>query len=109
VLLLGFGTVSGNGFCFITPLRAEPITREIPLQCRLGNGPWQDCRMRVEQVGSHWWLQVGPQTLEFRHDGRGSVTMQAASSGWRAVESRWEEDTSLCWDGVCARGEIPLD
>lgn len=104
LVLLGIGNAIAAA-----PLRAEPAPLLIPLQCRLGNGPWQDCQMRVEQVGSHWWLLVGPQTLEFLHDGRGSVTMQENSSGWRAVSSRWQEDTSLCWDGVCARGEIPLD
>jgi hypothetical protein len=25
------------------------------------------------------------------------------------VNSRWIESSSLCWDGVCARGDIPLD
>jgi len=25
------------------------------------------------------------------------------------VESRWAADTSLCWDGICALGPIPLD
>jgi hypothetical protein len=25
------------------------------------------------------------------------------------VSSRWEDRNSLCWDGVCARGDIPLD
>jgi hypothetical protein len=104
LLLLGLG--SGIG---AWPLRAEPTPRLIPLQCRLGGGPWRSCQMRVEEVGSHWWLLVGQQVLEFRHDGRGSVTMQEASGGWRAVNSRWEEETSLCWDGVCARGDIPLD
>jgi hypothetical protein len=81
----------------------------IPLQCRLGTGLWQDCRMQVEEMGGHWWLLIGSQRVEFRHDGRGSVTMQQDNSGWRAVSSRWQEDTSLCWDGVCAKGEIPLD
>jgi hypothetical protein len=65
--------------------------------------------MEVRQVGAHWFLQVGDQRLEFRHDGSGTVRMQRQSSGWRAVDSRWQEDTSLCWDGVCARGDIPLD
>jgi hypothetical protein len=82
----------------------------IPLECRLGDGPWQACQMRVEQVGGHWWLLIGERQLEFRHDGSGIVKMQAAqdSEGWRTVRSRWE-DTSLCWDGVCAKGDIPLD
>jgi hypothetical protein len=80
----------------------------IPLQCRLGDGPWQDCRMRVEEVGAHWILLVGGRQIEFRHDGSGTVTMREQGRV-RAVTSRWQEDRSLCWDGTCARGEIPLD
>ncbi|HYP04019.1 MAG TPA: hypothetical protein VER57_05660, partial [Cyanobium sp.] len=63
----------------------------------------------VQQVGSHWFLLVGEQRVEFRHDGTGAVRMQKNTGGWRPVSSRWNEDTSLCWDGVCARGDIPLD
>ena len=96
------------------PAAPEPSGTErslsIPLQCRLGNGTWQPCRMEVMAVGSHWTLQVGGQRLEFRHDGRGGVTMQQqGSGGWRSVSSRWEQPQDLCWDGVCARGAIPLD
>ena len=79
------------------------------LECRLQAGPWQRCRMEVEQLGSRWWLVVGDQRIEFRHDGRGSVTMQRQGGPWRPVTARWGEDTSLCWDGVCARGDLPLD
>ncbi|MFN5119379.1 MAG: hypothetical protein ACK5FE_02640 [Cyanobacteriota bacterium] len=94
------------------PVQAAPVL--IQLQCRLAAGPWQPCRMEVEQVGSHWWLLVGKRRIEFRHDGMGTVTMQGLPApgssfpGWRPVSSRWE-DTSLCWDGICARGPIPLD
>ena len=93
-------------------VQAAPVL--IQLQCRLAAGPWQPCRMEVEQVGGHWWLLVGKRRIEFRHDGKGTVTMQglpahgSSSQGWRRVSSRWE-DTSLCWDGICARGPIPLD
>lgn len=106
------------GALVTAPLRAEPQgaepsapqrTLSIPLQCRLGNGSWQPCRMEVMAVGSHWTLEVGGQRLEFRHDGRGGVTMQQGSGGWRSVSSRWEQPLDLCWDGVCARGPIPLD
>jgi hypothetical protein len=90
-------------------LQAQPLPAEISLECRLDQGPWQNCRMQVQDIGAHWFLLVGGQRIEFRHDGRGSVTMQKASGGWRPVSSRWQEDTSLCWDGVCARGDIPLD
>jgi hypothetical protein len=81
---------------------------EIPLECRLGAGPWQQCRMRVEEMGAHWFLLVGDRRIEFRHDGSGTVTMGEGGQS-RPVTSRWLEDRSLCWDGTCARGEIPLD
>ncbi len=86
----------------------SPEPAGIPLQCRLGEGPWQACRMRVEAVGAHWVLLVGERRIEFRHDGSGTVTMQEQGQV-RVVTSRWLEDHSLCWDGTCARGEIPLD
>ena len=86
---------------------AAPLS--IPLECRLGEGPWRHCSMQVEQIGIHWTLVVEGERYEFRHDGRGSVRMLSSGEGWRPVSSRWNEDTSLCWDGVCARGDIPLD
>jgi hypothetical protein len=81
---------------------------EIPVECRLGAGPWQPCRLRVEEVGAHWFLLVGDRRIEFRHDGSGTVTMGEGGQA-RPVTSRWLEDRSLCWDGTCARGDIPLD
>jgi hypothetical protein len=85
-----------------------PGADAIPLECRLGDGPWQRCQMRVEEVGAHWFLLVGDRQIEFRHDGSGTVTMGEGGQS-RPVTSRWLEDRSLCWDGTCARGEIPLD
>lgn len=79
------------------------------LQCRLGSGPWQPCRMEVEDVGLHWVLRIGPQRIEFRHNGDGAVRMQKGAGPWQPVTATWQPDTSLCWDGVCARGDIPLD
>lgn len=79
------------------------------LECRLQAGPWQRCRMEVEQLGSRWWLVVGDQRIGFRHDGRGSVRMQWEGGAWQPVTARWDKDTNLCWDGVCARGDLPLD
>lgn len=87
--------------------RAE--SPSIPLECRLGDGAWQPCRMQVVEIGSHWFLLVAGQRFEFRHDQRGGVSMQAGGGGWRSVSSRWEKAENLCWDGVCARGSIPLD
>ena len=86
-----------------------PTPQAIPLECRLEQGPWQTCRMEVVSIGSQWSLVVGGQRWEFRHDGRGSVTMRHGAGSWRPVSSRWEDSNSLCWDGVCARGDIPLD
>jgi hypothetical protein len=65
--------------------------------------------MEVVEIGSQWALVVDGQRWEFRHDGQGSVTMQHGGGPWRPVSSRWVERDSLCWDGVCARGAIPLD
>jgi len=81
----------------------------IPLECRLERGAWQPCRMEVIEIGSRWLLVVAGRRLEFRHDGRGGVSMQSDAGGWRSVSSRWEKPQNLCWDGVCARGAIPLD
>lgn len=91
------------------PLAAHPLPGLVPLQCRLANGPWQDCQMQVEQVGVHWFLLVGGQRIEFRHDGRGTVRMLQPSGDWQPVNSRWLENSNLCWDGICARGDLPLD
>ncbi len=92
-----------------TALQAHSLPGLVSLQCRLADGPWQDCHMQVEELGLHWFLLVGGQRIEFRHDGRGKVTMLKPSGGWQPVNSRWVETTDLCWDGVCARGDIPLD
>lgn len=88
------------------PLQAQPAG--IPLECRLEGGPWRACTMLVEQVGLHWWLVVDDVRYEFVHDGRGTMRLRNGGA-WRTVSSRWAEDTSLCWNGICARGEIPLD
>lgn len=79
------------------------------LQCRLAAGPWQPCRMEVQDIGLHWVLRIGEQRIEFRHSGDGSVRMQQGAGPWQPVTATWQPDTSLCWDGVCARGNLPLD
>lgn len=88
---------------------AEPQHPAVPLRCRLEGGPWQDCRMTVDRLGERWSLLVGSERLWFEHDGRGSVRMQRGNRDWRAVEAQWSADATLCWDGVCAKGDIPLD
>ncbi len=92
-----------------TALQAHSLPGLVALQCRVADGPWQECQMQVEELGLHWFLLVGGQRIEFRHDGRGRVTMLKPSGSWQPVNSRWVENTDLCWDGICARGDIPLD
>ncbi|MFN7898316.1 MAG: hypothetical protein ACK5N0_01435 [Synechococcaceae cyanobacterium] len=92
----------------LAPLRAAEQLR-VPLQCRLGQGPWRPCAMEVQKIGEEWQLVIGGRRIAFRHDQRGSLRMREPGSAWREVDSRWIESSSLCWDGVCARGDIPLD
>ena len=106
VLLAAVQLVAGQVARAAVP---TPTPQAIPLECRLEQGQWQACRMEVVAIGSKWALVVGAQRWEFRHDGRGIVTMKHGEGSWRPVSSRWEERNSLCWDGVCARGDIPLD
>jgi len=65
--------------------------------------------MTIVQLGEHWWLQVGQQRLEFRSDGRGSISLRGGRDAPRAVQPVWGTDQALCWDGVCAKGNLPLD
>ena len=88
---------------------APLIGQSIPLECRLAGGPWQPCTMTVLLLGQHWWLQVGSERLEFRSDGRGSVNLRSGTGAVRAVQPVWSSDQALCWDGVCAKGALPLD
>ena len=88
------------------PARAQ---QELPLECRLGDGAWRACTMTIARTGEHWWLQVGSRRLEFRSDGRGAITLSSGAGPGRSVVPAWQPDRALCWDGVCARGEFPLD
>lgn len=94
-------------------ITTAPVAQAEPqiagLQCRLGGGPWQPCRMEVQDVGLRWLLLIGDQRIEFRHSGDGAVRMQKGTGPWQPVTATWKPDTSLCWDGVCAKGAIPLD
>jgi hypothetical protein len=89
--------------------QAEPLFPPVALQCRLDGGPWRDCLMRIESLGERWSLVVGTERVWFEHDGRGQVRMQRGRHDWIPVEAHWTADTALCWDGICAMGEIPLD
>jgi hypothetical protein len=90
------------------PALAQPAG-PIELQCQLGDQPWQPCQMVVASNGMQWRLALPGQAFLFRHDGRGVVTMRSGSHGWRSVQAQWRADASLCWNGVCAKGAIPLD
>ncbi len=96
----------------------DPVPVAVPLRCRVGKGPWQGCAMEVEQPGARWTLVVGGRRIGFRHDGSGTVHMQDPArgsragrhdSGWIPVETVWIAGPALCWNGVCAQGDIPLD
>jgi len=65
--------------------------------------------MTIVQLGEHWWLQVGRERLEFRSDGRGSIELRGGRHAPRSVHPVWGADQALCWDGVCAKGNLPLD
>lgn len=79
------------------------------LRCRLGAGAWQPCRMALDADGLGWSLQLEGGTVRFRHDGRGTVRMEQPPSHWHPVQARWLADAALCWNGICAQGDIPLD
>jgi len=35
--------------------------------------------------------------------------MRSGNTPWRPVQALWRADASLCWNGICAKGPIPLD
>lgn len=103
-----------HGLCGVLlvsqPAAVVAQQRAIPgLQCRVASGPWRPCQMDLDADGLGWELQVGRETVRFRSDGRGAVSMQRGRHNWRSVTARWQPDSSLCWDGVCALGPFPLD
>jgi hypothetical protein len=90
------------------PCRSADLER-VPLRCRLDQGPWKECVMTISQVGQLWNLEMAGESFAFRHDGRGRVTMRRGQASPRMVNARWLADQTLCWDGVCAQGALPLD
>lgn len=100
-VLAGQEGLGGGG----KPGLAEPVE----LQCRLGDGPWQNCQMRVVALGLSWRLLVNGEQIGFQHDGKGNVQMQRARGSWEPVQAKWNAEAALCWNGVCARGDLPLD
>ncbi len=89
-------------------LSQQPLIR-VPLRCRLDGGPWRDCVMVVERLGEAWQLLLGSEQFGFQHDGSGQVQMRRGQARWLPVQARWTADAALCWDGLCAQGNIPLD
>ena len=80
------------------------------LQCRQGLQGWMPCQLKQLRPGEHWFLSIGDERIEFRHDGSGRMRMRnGRREEWVSVEPRWSADQSLCWGDVCARGELPLD
>lgn len=79
------------------------------LRCRLGSGPWTACRLTVDRLGERWRLDVNGEAISFEHDGRGTVRMRRAGGPWHTVQAYWNAEASLCWDGVCTSGDLPLD
>ena len=89
---------------------AQTSSQSFELDCRDGvAGPWLPCRMEVERIGERWSLILEEQRIDFRHDGRGVVTMQRENSPWIPVTPSWSDDPALCWDRICAKGNLPLD
>lgn len=93
--------------CQTAAQAGEPFT--VPLECRLDSSAWLPCTMTVERLGEHWWLQVGRRRFDFRHDGRGRIELQEAQGIRRLVQPSWRSHQALCWDGICAKGDLPLD
>jgi hypothetical protein len=105
--LLALSTAGGPGWA--DGVHGGQETFNVPLRCQVNGGAWRDCQMVVEQVGALWQLVLGAERYGFAHDGRGLVRMRRGEGAWMTVEARWTADAALCWDGLCARGDIPLD
>ena len=88
---------------------AQPAV-SVPVECRQQHQSWQDCRYESDQPGTSWQLAFENTTVRFHHDGSGRMKMQRnGNSNWTGVQARWVAERTLCWNDICARGEIPLD
>ena len=82
----------------------------ITLECRQHRQAWHTCRFDSEVPGAEWQLAFENQTVRFQHDGSGTMRMQVGDqTPWTPARARWVAERTLCWNEVCARGEIPLD
>ena len=111
VLLLSITTIT-TITTILSPGRlfGQPNLAKAELECRHEAGEWTPCQMEVESMANRWWLSFANQRFNFRNDGKGRMTMKIGKdSRWKLVKPRWVADRTLCWDEICARGEIPLD
>lgn len=80
------------------------------IECKDMTDVWMPCEITIETIGKAWWLNFSDQKFSFQHDGSGEVSMKGSKEqNWKKVQARWVSNKTLCWDQVCARGEIPLD
>lgn len=94
---------------FSTPAKTESAAADA-MECRNANQAWSPCRYVSEQPGARWELAFSNQVVRFQHDGSGTMQMQIGDqTPWAEVQTRWSADGTLCWNTVCARGDIPLD
>ena len=89
-------------------------SQTVALQCQLDGAAWQPCRIQVQDIGRTWRIEIGKDTVLFRHDGGGTIAMKQRGRRWRLVQTRWigvpaSAQSALCWDTVCALGAVPLD
>ena len=91
------------------PVEAQSASA-VAMECRHGDQAWSPCHYVSEQPGARWTLAFRNQVVRFQHDGSGTMEMQVGKrTAWARVQGRWSADGALCWNTVCARGELPLD
>lgn len=82
----------------------------VTTSCRVAGGPWQSCRLAVQDPGFRWKVQLGEQTWSFSHNGSGAIRLRQGQGPWKVTTPRWEKAGEvLCWGQLCARGPLPLD
>ena len=61
----------------------------VALQCQFNGGAWKTCLMQVQEIGRSWRIEMGQDTVFFRHDGNGTIAMKQRGRPWRLVQTRW--------------------